>query len=97
MVEYQDSLCSPAYLQRSQVQSLEESFFFLLGLSWSDHFYILAGNTAGNGDSEKHMVVVLAIIVSSEISSPSCHFLDRCYCKQGLRGDGGGKLERWGK
>ena len=39
-----------------------------------------AGNTTGNGDSEKHMVVVLAIIVSSENSSPSCDFFDRCYC-----------------
>ena len=55
-------------------------FFFLLGLSWSDHFYILAGNTAGNRDSEKHMVMVLAIILSSENSSPSCQFLDGCYC-----------------
>ena len=55
-------------------------FFFLLGVSWSDHFYIPVGNTTGNGDSEKHMVVVLAIIVSSENSSPSCDFFDRCYC-----------------
>ena len=54
-------------------------FFFLLGLSWSDHFYILAGNTAGNGDSEKHMVGVLAITLSSENSSPSCQFLNGCY------------------
>ena len=58
-------------------------FFLLSGsrlLSWSDHFYILAGNTAGNGDSEKHMIVVLAITLSSENSSPSCQFLDGCYC-----------------
>ena len=60
--------------------NLEEPFFFLLGVSWSDHFYIPVGNTTGNGDSEKHMDVILAIIVSSKNSSPSCHFLDRCYC-----------------
>ena len=82
MVEYQDSLSRPVYIQRFQVRSLEESFFFLLGVSWSDHFYISVGNTIGNGDSEKHMVVVLAFIVSSENSSPSCHFLDRCYCTE---------------
>ena len=57
------------------------TLFFLLGVSWSDHFYIPVGNTTGNGDSEKHMVVVLAIIVSSENSSPSCDFFDRYYCK----------------
>ena len=59
---------------------MEGPFFFLFGLSWSDRFYILVGNTAENGNSEKHMVVVLAIIVSLENSSPSCDFFDRCYC-----------------
>ena len=34
-----------------------------MGVSWSDHFYISVGNTTGNGDSEKHMVIALAISV----------------------------------
>ena len=48
------------------------------------------GNTTGNGDSEKYMVVVLAIIVSSENSSPSCDFFDRCYCMEAIKEGGRG-------
>ena len=51
----------------------------------SDHFYFLTGNTTGNEDSEKHIDVVLTIILSSENSSPSCQFLDGWYCIRLLR------------
>ena len=39
-----------------------------------------AGNTTGKEDSEKHVVIVLITILSSENSSPFCLFLDGCFC-----------------
>ena len=52
------------------------------------------GNTTGNWDSEKHMVVILITILSSENSSPLCQFLDGCYCRKNKKG---GKRRRCSK
>ena len=58
-----------------------------------------ACNTTGKHDSEKHMVMVLITILSSEKSSPFCQFLDGCYCTpkdptSGSRGCGKNKADR---
>ena len=72
VVEYSDTARNLVF-----IQALEEPFF-LLGLSWLDHFHTPVSNT-----TEKKILknIIFTTILSSQNSSPFCQFLDGCYCK----------------